>query len=195
MSKKIESKLDAFAERLDVWFAPKDQGGDGLTLAEAREQLALDGCSVDVSTLSRWWSARQREKNQKELLGEIVASSNQCATVEKEFAKNPAPELETIIKLHRVLIFNLRTAGRENPDMIKLADQCTRTVMDYLSGQTKAGQKDRELAVIEGKFEEFKKKASAARQELAKLRDPQAALSDADRLSIVDKVDEVLGIK
>jgi hypothetical protein len=195
MSKKIESKLDAFAERLDAWFTPKEKGGDGLTLAEAREQLALDGCSVSPSTLSRWWQTRQRETNQKELLGEIVTSSNQCASVEKEFAKNPAPELETIIKLHRVLIFNLRTAGRENPDMIKLADQCTRTVMDYLSGQTKAGQKERELSLSEKKFEEFKSKAAAARTELAKLRDPKAALSDADRLSIVDKVDEVLGIK
>ena len=161
MSKKIESKLDAYAERLDAWFTPKDEGGDGLTLAEAREQLALDGCSVDVSTLSRWWSARQREKNQKELLGEIVASSNQCATVEQEFAKNPAPELETIIKLHRVLIFNLRSAGRENPDMIKLADQCTRTVMDYLSGQTKAGQKEIELKHSERKLQIMEKKAAA----------------------------------
>lgn len=44
------------------------------------------------------------------------------------------------------------------------------------------------------KFEEFKKKAVAARAELQKLRDPQAALSDADRKAIVDKVDQVLGI-
>jgi hypothetical protein len=36
---------------------------------------------------------------------------------------------------------------------------------------------------------------AAAKAEVAKLRDPQASLSDADRAAIVGKVDEILGIK
>lgn len=37
--------------------------------------------------------------------------------------------------------------------------------------------------------------ADAAKEELAKLRDPSAGLNDAERKAIIDKVDEILGLK
>ena len=153
MSKEKKSKLDPFAERLTQWFTPKDKGGDGLTLEQAQEQLALDGCKISTGRLSTWWESQQQEQLQVKLLGQIASGAQQCRAVEKQFGSNPAPELETLIKLHRVLILQLSTQGNANPEFLKLADQLMRTAMEFVSGQTKAAHKERELNLAETKFQ------------------------------------------
>ena len=55
-------------------------------------------------------------------------------------------------------------------------------------------RQNEKLKLDRDKFEELKRKASQLDQ-IKALRDPKAALNDADRKAIVDKVDEVLGIK
>src|SRR4051812_19871189 len=133
MSKSKPSKLDAFTERLDAWF-----GEEKKTLTEVQAQLKLDGCSVSRSRLSEWWEHRQSELAEAKLLGLIATGASQVKAVEKQFSQHAAPELETLIKLHRVLILQLSTQGATNPDMLKMADGCMRTVMEFVSGQTKA---------------------------------------------------------
>ena len=148
MSKAKKSKLDQYAERLDDWF-----GVDKKTIAEVQAQLKLDGCCVSSGRLSVWWQDRLRKKMQEQLLQQISTGAGQCKAVEKQFGRNPPPELETLIKLHRVLILKLSTEGNVDPEFLKLADQLMRTAMEFVSGQTKAAHKERELNLAETKFQ------------------------------------------
>jgi hypothetical protein len=149
MSKAKPSKLDQFTEQLDEWFL---YTAPAKTLAFAQEELRKDGCRVSLSQLSRWWEARQETLREEKLLGQITNGAGACKAVEKQFGEAPPPELDTLIKLHRVLVMQMSTQAATNPEMIKLADQGLRTVMEYVSGKTKAAQKERELTLAEGKF-------------------------------------------
>ena len=148
MNKQKKSKLDQFAGTLADMDAAKK------TIAEIQAWLKDEGCVVSTGAISNYLSSLRQARLQSALLGQIAAGANQVREVEKQFSKNPAPELETLIKLHRVLIMKLSTAGNADPEFLKLADQLMRTAMEFVSGQTKAAHKERELAVAEGKFQQ-----------------------------------------
>jgi hypothetical protein len=147
-----KSKFDPFAGQLLEMDRKK------VTLDEMIAWLDERGCVVtDSSTLSQWLTRERQRRLQAELLGQIATGAEQCAAVEEAFKKNPAPHVETIIKLHRLLIFNLSTKGQTHPDLVRLADKLTQTVIQFSSAQVGAGFKRRELALKERTAEEFKK--------------------------------------
>ena len=156
MSKEQKSKLDPFAEGLDEWL-----GILKMTLAEAQAELAKDGCHVSLSRLSSWWEARCSANLQEKLLAQIAAGASQCKDVEKTFADNPAPQMETIIKLHRVLIMQLSTQSQSNPALLQLADQLTRTALEFASGQTKAELEKQKIALANRRVKLLEQKAAA----------------------------------
>jgi hypothetical protein len=141
MSKQKQSKLDPFAERLTQWFTPRDKGGDGLTIEQARAQLKLDGCTVSTGRLSEWWQARQSELLQDKLLKQISTGANQVREVEKMLAKNPAPETETLIKLVRVLILKFSTEANMTPEMSELVFNMLKPVIKWHEVQGKAEER------------------------------------------------------
>jgi len=151
MAKPIKSKLDQFAETLAGMEAEKK------TLAEMQAWLKEEGCSVSVSTLSSYLESQRSARLQAKLLGQITSGANQCRAVEKQFAANPSPELETLIKLHRVAVLQLSTQAQADPELLKLVDQLANTAISFASAQTKAAQKERQLALAQQKFEESKK--------------------------------------
>ena len=136
--KTKSSKLDPYAERLTEWFL------EGKTLAEAREQLRQDGCSVSMSRLSVWWEARQAAMAAESLLRRITSGAEQVRSVERAFGKDPAPELATIIKLHRVLAMQFATAGASSPEMLELSERATRMALEFAKLEEKRAE--RELA-------------------------------------------------
>jgi hypothetical protein len=144
MSKAKKSKLDQFTARLDEWF-----GVEKKTIAEVQAQLKLDGCVVSAGRLSQWWSARQSQLMQSALLQQISSGASACKEVELQFAKNPAPELETLIKLHRVLVMKLSTAGNVNPELLELVSSLMKPVMEF----AKLGVKQDEVALTRQKFQ------------------------------------------
>jgi len=166
MSKQQSSKLDPFAERIEKWLTPKGDGGDGLTLWQACDELEKDGCSVQASTLSRWWDKRQSNQSQERILDLVTDASRQCKEVDEAFAKNPEPKLEGLIKLIKTLIFQLTSKGAAQPELLGLANNLTNTVCNFLSAQTKAAHKERELALSEQKYAETKKDDQAKALEL-----------------------------
>lgn len=141
--KQKASKLDGYAERLDEWFS------GGMTLDAAKEQLRLDGCSVSRSRLSDWWANRQRERQEAMLLGQIANGARQCQEVERAFGKAPAPEMDTLIKLHRVLILKLSTASAMNPDLLELVNRMMKPVVQFARLQ----QLDRQISLDRDRFE------------------------------------------
>lgn len=146
MRKKTKSKLDQFAETLEAMEL------QGKTCVEMVAWLKDEGCTASEPTVSRFLDARRNARWQDQLLINITSGAQQCAEVNKQFAKNPAPDLEALIKLLRVSILNLTTQAQANPELLKLVNELTRTVMEFVSGQTKAMHKERELRVTEGKF-------------------------------------------
>lgn len=147
--KSKPSKLDAFAERLDEWF-----GIEKKTLSEVQEQLKLDGCVVSLSRLSDWWAARQSQLMQERLLAQISSGARQCKEVEKEFGNSPPPELETLIKLHRVLILKLSTAAVADPEILSMASQMMKPIIAFAKVQESAESRkldERKLALMEAK--------------------------------------------
>lgn len=189
------SKLDPFAERLDDLLTPKERGGMGQTLQEAQAQLLADGCSISLGRLSEWWSARQNRRLQEQLLGRIASGARQCKEVETQFGENPAPALDTLIKLHRVLVLQLSTQASVDPKLIAKADMMLRTVMEFQAGQTKAELEKQKLGIAERRVTVLEGNTARAKAELQKLRDPNQQLSPEERKAIVDTVDGILGIK
>ena len=145
--KKRQSKLDQYAETLMA------MDGEKKTLADMQAWLKEEGCAVSAGNLSVWLSSARQEQLQDRLIARIASGSAQCQEVQKQFGQNPPPDLETLIKLHRVLILQLSTQGNADPEFLKLADQLMRTAMEFVSGQTKAAHKERELKLAEEKFQ------------------------------------------
>ena len=119
------SKLDPYAERLQEWFL------GGKTLVEAQGLLGADGCSVSLGRLSEWWSSRQSWIQGEQLIQQITSGANQCREVEAAFGAHPAPELETVIKLHRVLAMQFATRANVDPKMMEQAERATKMVLEF----------------------------------------------------------------
>ncbi len=155
MSKSRESKLDQYAGTL------ADMEAEKKTLAEMLVWLRAEGVTCSASTLSRYLESLRSMRLQDKLLERISSGARQVKELEAQFAANPAPELDTLIKLHRVLILQLTTQAQADPELIKLADQLTRTAMEFVSGKTKAAQKDMSLDLDQRKVALMEKKAAA----------------------------------
>lgn len=153
MSKATKSKLDAYQDKLEVWF-----GMENKTLAEVRELLRAEGCSVSLSRLSDWWERRQGTLAEEKLLQSIATGASLCRKLDAEMGANPPPELDTIMRLNRVLIMSLSTTGQANPEHLEMADRMTRTVLDHARTTMKA----RELTLAENKFQFDAAKAALA---------------------------------
>lgn len=150
MRKKTPSKLDQYAETLLAMDAEREPRK---TLDDMLTWLKDEGCTVSKGTLSKFLTAERSAQQRQSLLDSIVSGARQVKEVNQQLEKNPAPELDSLIKLLRVSILQLATQAQANPDLLKLVDQLTRTVMEFVSGQTKAMHKERELRVAEGKFQ------------------------------------------
>src|SRR5947199_8291504 len=124
MSKR--SKLDDYSEQLEQWLE-----GEQMTLSQAREQLAKVGCAVSLGRLSEWRRARAWQQTREQLLNQIAEGARHCEEVEKEFGTNPPPELETLIKLHRLTILQLSSQNNVNRETVSLVTAPMRPAMDW----------------------------------------------------------------
>jgi cell division protein FtsL len=150
MRKKSPSKLDQYADTLLAMDAERDPRK---TLADMQAWLKQEGVTISEGQLSKFLTAQRNARQQQSLLDSIVSGARQAKEVEQRFEKNSAPELDTLIKLLRVAILNLSTQAQTDAGLLKLVDQLTRTVMEFVSAQTKASHKERELRLAEDKFQ------------------------------------------
>jgi DNA-binding phage protein len=152
--KSRPSKLDQFAAQL------ADLDAEKKTLPEICEWLASEGCRVSPSSVSVYLERLRSARREAAILSQITNGARQSADVEKQFSKNPAPQLDTIIKLHRVMIMQLATQSVDNPELIQITNNLTKTVMDFVSGQTKAEIEKQKLSQGERKIAILEKKAA-----------------------------------
>jgi DNA-binding phage protein len=159
MRKHTKSKLDPFADAL----VGMDE--QGKTLPEILAWLDSQGLKCSPPMLSSFLAHQRDNRRLASVLNSIAKGAEQCREVEESFRANPAPALKTLIKLHRTLIFQLSSqaqgANEFHPEAARLADQLTRTVLVYVSLQTKSAQKQTALAQAERKLQIVEKKAAA----------------------------------
>lgn len=141
--KAKSSKLDPHADRLTEWLTPIQEGGQGLTLAQAIEQLAQDGCKVSAGRLSEWWSEQCSQRLQERLLGQIASGATLNRKLDQAFSENPSPQLEGIITLLKHLVMQLSVQGQADPKMLELVVQLMRPIMEFFKEQGK--NRDRKL--------------------------------------------------
>ena len=123
MSKPVKSKLDQFASTL------ADMEAEKKTLAEMQAWLKAEGCAVSLTRISDFLSALRSSRQQAQMLAQIASGARQCAEVEKSFGRNPAPELETLIKLQRVILLKLSTQANADPSLLELIGNSFKAVL------------------------------------------------------------------
>lgn len=134
------------------------------TLQEMLAWLREEGVRCSASTLSRFLESQRQARLQDRLLARIASGAEQVRQVEKQFGKNPPPELETLIKLQRVLILNLSTQANADPDLMKLVSQSFGSVMDAERLRIKRGELDlntRKVRLMEKKAEAYDRAQAA----------------------------------
>lgn len=114
-----------------------------------------------------------REQLREELLAQITHGGRLCAELESQLGKNPPPELETLIKLYRVMILKFSAEANVAPDLFKLVTDLMKPVMDWARLQEK--RRERELA--EQKYRDQVEAQKAAQAKADKTEAGGAGLS------------------
>jgi hypothetical protein len=131
---------------------------------------------------------KERGRQQK-LLNHIGNESGFCKAVEHEFDKNPAPDLQVLMKLHRKTIFQIHTQKKVSHESIKLADQMTRTAVRFAHGVARIKLMERRLKLAESKpKDELAEKLLDAGNLAAAEKVAMADMSQADKIAALRKV-------
>lgn len=152
MSKQRESKLDRYAAAL---LAMDDEKK---TLSEMQAWLKEEAVTVTVSRISSFLEFLRSARLQDKLLGQITSGARQCAAVEKQFGRNPAPAVETLVKLFRVIILQLATDAQTRPELLEMVSSSFKSVM----AAEKLNLKREELSQGERKLTILEKKSKQA---------------------------------
>jgi hypothetical protein len=132
------------------------------SLEQTVKWLLDGGLQTSSSALSVFLEARRELELQSKVLTSISSAAEQCREVEQAFAKNPAPAVETLIKLHRVLTFQLTRQAAADPELLTLADKFTKTVLGAFATQNNAGVDGQKLALEERRVSVLEEKAAPA---------------------------------
>jgi hypothetical protein len=89
-------------------------------------------------------SPEDAQQLQERLLAQIATGAVECQEIENQLRQHAAPELETIIKLHRVLVLKLSAESQAVPEVLHLVGTLMKPVMDWARLEEK--RKDRDLA-------------------------------------------------
>lgn len=102
------------------------------------------------------FSADHARQLQESLLARIAQGAAWCRELDAQLRQHPAPELEIIIKLYRVLLLKLSAEVQAVPDLRHLVTTLMKPVMDWARLEEK--RKDREWV------EQQARDSAAARQ-------------------------------
>ena len=128
----------------------------------------------------------------KNLLAEMKAETEELASAAGGSIADVAADWLAAQYLHS-LRRHLATLP-EGPERVKLLRQSVCDVVALQRASLSAARLRVERERLELEQQKHRDALAAAQQEVQKLRDPKLPLSDEDRLAIVAKVDEILGL-
>jgi hypothetical protein len=127
---------------------------------------------------------QEAQRLQESLLDRIERGAKLCQELEAQLRQHPAPELETIIKLHRVLVLRLSADAQAVPALLQWVTALMKPVMDWARLEEK--RRERELA--EQKYRE----QAAAR--LAAKEKGQNSRAQALKPETLEKIERELNL-
>lgn len=74
---------------------------------------------------------RRAQRLQTLMLRLITEGAQQASELERQLASHPPPELETLLKLHRVLILQLTLNAADSSDRLTVAQELMRPLMQW----------------------------------------------------------------
>jgi hypothetical protein len=82
------------------------------------------------------------KKRAEKLLEQIALSAKQCQELERQFGQSPPPELETLIKLHRVLLFRLSTGADKATSLLRAVTDLMKPLLSWAGLEEKRRERD-----------------------------------------------------
>ena len=141
------SEKKARASRLDPYTRELiEMDEKHMTLLQMLKWLEKRGVKMSDTAISHFLRKHRVRREEEHLTLLIMSGAKECREAEKALDRNPAPSLDTLVKIFRVLIMKLVKNESVEPKFLRLADQLARTAI-----------RDRELAMEEAKFAETKK--------------------------------------
>ena len=140
--KQRASRLDPYTRELI------EMDEKHMTLLEMIRWLKERGVEISDTALSLFLRKRRVWREEEHLMQLVMSGAKECRKLEEALVQNPAPSVDTLVKIFRVLIMKLVKNESVDPKFLRLADQLARTAIA-----------DRELAMEEAKFAETKKDA------------------------------------
>ena len=189
MKKARNSVLAPYAEQLTAWLRSNEQGGEGLTLAQAAERLKqLYNVDVDKSRISRWWADRQTKNaiaQAEDRLFDSIRSGSRIIELVRSEAEQAPTTLAPLMKLLEAFIVQLSVKG-DLPSTVNVLPQLIRTAIDgqrvMISAEAQKLDREKFMAAqqskIEAGFEELAAEAKGdpvALELLQKFRDRVSA--------------------
>jgi hypothetical protein len=120
------SKLDPFADEIQGWFEEEK-----IPFTEAVQRLKTRGCSTSLDNLGRWWRKRRSNALEEQLLDQIEFAGDQCLKLDRAFRKSPAPVIDILLKVHRVLILKLNNQANVDPKLMALASSAFKPLFEW----------------------------------------------------------------
>ena len=131
---KRPNKLDAHAADLRVWLAKPEAGGENLTLDAAAQRLAARGVKGTIPSLrvciSKWWQEQRLESGRQSILDRIVSGRKVNEQIAAQFSETPAPALENILALLRVVIMQQAVEGKSDDELVKLSTIALKPILE-----------------------------------------------------------------
>jgi hypothetical protein len=135
--KQRRSKLAPFQETLFQMEAATN------TLAEMQSWLAAQGITISTVAISKFLACRRRRRWREELLGKIAGAARPAEEARAALQTNPAPELDTLIKLSRILVFEQTSQLVTTPELNRQARETTKMVLNYINRQSRLVSKEK----------------------------------------------------
>jgi hypothetical protein len=110
----------------------------------SRQALGNSARAEDGSGKPRPRKRRRSKRRPEDFLQQIGLTARQCREFERQFGQNPPPELDTLLKLHRVLAFRLTTGTDEDTASLRAMANILRPLLAWAALEEK--RRDRAFA-------------------------------------------------
>lgn len=166
------SRIDPHADIVMQWLER-----DGQTYAEVVAELRARGVDTSVSSLSRWYQARQREALRGRILRNITSASQATQEIRAQARAEGLPGTSEVMNYVGVLATQLSLRPETEVDPGNLGK-----LLAPLLEWERLKRKDRELEMDREKLELLKRKAAQA-EEAGKIAGDEAAGTPEERMA------------
>jgi len=147
-------------------------GGYKAAMLNAKQEW---GIKIGKTALYRWF----HKDDDLKVLSFIATGADMNRKIEKAYQANPAPEVETLVKLCKTLVMQLSVKGATDKDALESANSLFHSVLEFL----KLEQKQKEFGLAKNKFEFDAAKAALKCAAELKVISSNKTLSETDKVN------------